>query len=115
MKALSPMISDKCGPAEDKEKQFDHMRTPRERAIKALRRPVEQIKLATLQAERLAKIDFQEILGDRESASEIEPPPAPIGEHAPAEPSIGDVVDASQVPQHLGRGDILSALDGVSP
>ena len=61
-------------------------------------------QVVAVKAEDTAEVDLQELFGYRAGARPIEPPFGAIAEDAPAQPSVGQIVDAPQIAEHLGRG-----------
>lgn len=95
------MIGDKGRTAEEQHEELESMLTPSLVTGECVGAPIEKIGFAARQIENLAKVDFEEILCDRERPFEIEAPVPPVGEHAPSEAAFGHVIDATEITQHL--------------
>ena len=65
------------------------------------------------QAEHRGQVDLEELFGDRARALMIQSPLRAVGQHAPAQPAVGEVVGAAQIAQHLrGWGQGFPAAPG---
>jgi hypothetical protein len=110
VEALAAMVGQEGGAAEQQDEQLEGVSTPGGVVGEGLGALVEEVEIAAGTAERLAEVDFQEVLGDGEGSAEIEPPMAAVGEDAPAEVAFRDVSDPTQVAEHLRRGHAFFRL-----
>ena len=62
----------------------------------------EQAVVVAGQVEHGGQVEFEELFRDGEGALVVETPLPAVGQDAPAQPARCEIVDAPQVPQHLG-------------
>ena len=81
----------------------------------------EQAVVAARQVQDRRQIDLEELFGDRERALPVETPVPPVGQDAPAQPAVRQIVGPAQIAQHLGgrRGHFAglrrSAVERAAP
>ena len=73
----------------------------------------EQALVVSGDVENRSEIDLAELLRDRAGTLVVEPPPRAVGEDAPAESSGCEVIDATEVPEHLRGGSGLGVQVGA--
>jgi hypothetical protein len=114
VEGLVATISQKSVAAKNDRENLEDVPLPCIVIAEDIRSLIEKIAFATWQAEHLAEIDFQEVLGDRTGTAEIEPPVPAVCQDAPAQPAVRNIVNTAQVAEHLRRGHaILAGLPGV--
>ena len=74
------------------------------------RRRGEQVAAGRRGGEERRQVDLEELLGDGARALPVEPPAGAVGEDAPAQPALRQVLHPAQVAEHLGRRRGLLAV-----
>ena len=110
MERLVAMVGQESSPAEDDYEQLEDVCAPQGVVGEGIRPLIKEIRFTVLEIEHLSKIDFEEVLCDRQRTLEIEPPMASVGEDAPAQGASGHVVDPAQIAQHLSGGHAFLAF-----
>ena len=84
--------------------------------VAALRRAEgEEAFVVAGEIEDRREIDLEELFGHRPGALVVEPPACAVGENTPTERARREIVDASQIAQHLGRWRrLLAGSPGVA-
>ena len=62
----------------------------------------EQTVVVAGQVQNRRQVDLEKLFRDRKRALPVEPPDIPVGQDAPAQPAIRQVVGPAQIAQHLG-------------